>query len=108
MSIVGRINEVINVGGLKVMPIEIESILMMLNYIDDCIVYGEKNPITGQMVSAKIVLNGTMDLNKYSEIELKKVIKDYCKTKLEKFKVPARIDFVDGLSVSSRFKKLLT
>jgi acyl-coenzyme A synthetase/AMP-(fatty) acid ligase len=108
MSIVGRINEVINVGGLKVMPIEIESILMMLNYIDDCIVYGEKNPITGQMVSAKIVLNGTMDLNNYSEIELKKEIKDYCKTKLDKFKVPARIEFVDGLTVSSRFKKLLT
>jgi acyl-coenzyme A synthetase/AMP-(fatty) acid ligase len=108
MSIVGRINEVINVGGLKVMPIEIESILMTLNFIDDCLVYGEKNSITGQMVSAKIVLNGRADLNNYPEIELKKVIKDFCKTKLDKFKVPARIAFVDGLSVSSRFKKLLT
>jgi acyl-coenzyme A synthetase/AMP-(fatty) acid ligase len=106
LSIVGRINEVINIGGLKVMPIEVESVLMSLNFIDDCLVFGEKNPITGQMVSAKIVLSKSTSIE-LSELELKKSIKEFCKSKLDKYKIPARIEFVENLTVSSRFKKLL-
>jgi acyl-coenzyme A synthetase/AMP-(fatty) acid ligase len=79
---------------------------MSLNFIDDCLVFGEKNPITGQMVSAKIVLSKSTSIE-LSELELKKSIKEFCKSKLDKYKIPARIEFVENLTVSSRFKKLL-
>ena len=107
LKIVGRVNEVINVGGLKVMPIEVESVIMSLNIVEDCLVFGENNPISGQMVSSKIVLNKSEIVNNDIN-ELKKYIKNHCKGKLDKFKVPARIEFVDKLSVSTRFKKSLS
>jgi acyl-coenzyme A synthetase/AMP-(fatty) acid ligase len=107
LKIVGRVNEVINVGGLKVMPIEVENVIMGLNFVEDCLVFGENNPISGQMVSTKIVLDN-LEVEKSNIIDLKKHIKFHCKDKLDKFKVPARIEFVEKLSVSSRFKKSLS
>jgi acyl-CoA synthetase (AMP-forming)/AMP-acid ligase II len=105
MMIVGRINELINVGGLKVMPIEVEKVLMELDIIQDCLVYGKFNVIAGQMVCAKIQLKNNID-NK-SDIEIKKNIKAYCKTKLDKYKIPVKIDIVKNLEFSSRFKKII-
>jgi acyl-coenzyme A synthetase/AMP-(fatty) acid ligase len=40
LKIIGRTKEVINVGGLKVLPVEIESVLLEMESIDDCMVYG--------------------------------------------------------------------
>lgn len=106
LMIVGRVNEVINVGGLKVMPNEIESVLLQHNGILDCLVFGQSNPITGQMVSTKIVLikNSFIGL---SEIEIKQEIKAHCKIFLDKFKIPAKIIFVESLEFTNRFKRNL-
>lgn len=106
LMIVGRINEVINVGGLKVMPNEVESVLLQHNGIVDCLVFGQFNPITGQMVAVKIVLNKKYFID-LSESEIKQNIKSHCKLKLDKFKIPAKIIFVDNLEYTSRFKKNL-
>ena len=54
--IVGRANEMINVGGQKVLPGEVESVLLEMPQLADCIVYGETNFITVQIVVANIVL----------------------------------------------------
>ena len=56
IKIVGRSKEIINVGGEKVLPAEIESIILELDFIEDCIVRSEKNAITGQIVCADVVL----------------------------------------------------
>ena len=106
LMIVGRINEVINVGGLKVMPNEVESVLMQHSGIIDCLVFGQFNPITGQMVATKVVLDKNY-FNNLSEFEIKQNIKTHCKLKLDKFKIPAKIIFVDNLEYTSRFKKNL-
>jgi acyl-CoA synthetase (AMP-forming)/AMP-acid ligase II len=103
IKIVGRINEVINVGGLKVLPEEVEQILLELELIVDCLVYGKANSITGNMVCAKLVLQSTFVLTE--EFQLKSLIKSYCRSKLDKFKVPTKIDFVQKLEFSSRYKK---
>jgi len=49
LKIIGRGKEVINVGGKKVLPAEVEeSILLSMDEIDDCIVCASANAITGQ------------------------------------------------------------
>ncbi|WP_369607821.1 ANL family adenylate-forming protein [Helicobacter trogontum] len=57
IKIIGRAKEVINVGGEKVIPQEIEGVLLEIPFISDCVVYGESNAITGQSVSVKAVLD---------------------------------------------------
>ena len=100
----GRNKELINVGGEKLLPQEIEDLLLELGFVQDCLVYPKENPITGQMVCAKIVLK---DEEKRDMFELKKEIKSFLKAKkIAAFKIPAKIDFVDELKISSRFKKV--
>ena len=57
IKIIGRAKEVINVGGEKVIPQEVEGVLLQIPFISDCVVYGESNAITGQSVSVKVVLD---------------------------------------------------
>ena len=106
LMVIGRINEIINVGGLKVLPTEIEKVLMKFDGVLDCVVYGEFNVLSGQMVSSKIVFDKSKFIN-IEEIEIKKSIKRYCNSKLDKFKVPVRINFVDKIEVTNRFKKAI-
>ena len=101
-----NINEIINVGGLKVLPTEIEKVLMEFDGVLDCMVYGEFNVLTGQMVSSKIVIDKSNFIN-LEEIEIKKSIKRYCSSKLDKFKVPVKINFVDKIEFTNRFKKVI-
>jgi acyl-CoA synthetase (AMP-forming)/AMP-acid ligase II len=100
IKIIGRTKEVINVGGEKVMPAEVESIILELDSVLDCIVRPERNAITGQMVCAEIVLKKGFDF------KLEKVnIKQHCKLKLDSFKVPVRITEIDSILFTNRFKK---
>ena len=56
MKILGRVTDIINVGGQKVYPSEIEDIVLTVPNISDVAVYGESNPLLGQIVVAKITL----------------------------------------------------
>lgn len=104
LKIIGRSKELINVGGEKVLPQELEAVLLELDFVKDCLVYGKANALTGQMVCAKIVLK---DEEKRDMFELKKEIKSFLKAKkIAAFKIPAKIDFVAELAISSRFKKV--
>jgi long-chain acyl-CoA synthetase len=98
-KILGRKSELINVGGEKVYPQEVENVLLTIDNILDVQVFGEKNPFTGNIVCAKII-HDDCDL-----IELKRVIKSVCKSKLETFKVPVKIIFSQDSIYSDRFKK---
>ena len=57
IKIVGRINDVINVGGQKVLPIEVEKAINAVEGVIDASVFGKANAITGQMVCANVVVN---------------------------------------------------
>lgn len=50
IRIKGRLEELINVGGQKVLPADVESIFKEMRQVEDCLVYIEPNPITGQIV----------------------------------------------------------
>ena len=100
IKIVGRSKEVINVGGEKVLPAEVESVILQIESVQDCIVKSEKNAITGQMVCAEVVLK-----NGYNLKEEKIKIKTFCKLKLENYKVPVRITQIQKVLYTERYKK---
>ena len=99
-KIIGRKKEVINVGGEKVLPAEIEDILMTLGQIIDCTAFSVPNGITGQAVGVKVVPERDADLK-----ALKKEIRLICRMHLENFKVPVKILFESELKHTDRFKK---
>lgn len=101
LKIVGRVKELINIGGKKALPSEIESVIMELENIADCVVYGEQNAITGQSVSCDVVLKNTM-----AKDELKKLIRSTCASKLERYKIPSKINVVEKIAFTNRFKKV--
>jgi acyl-CoA synthetase (AMP-forming)/AMP-acid ligase II len=101
IKIIGRNSDVINVGGQKVLPGEVESVLLQLPVISDCVVFKEKNSITGEIVFAQVVLNKPISLS-----EVKKEIRIFCSSRLENFKIPAKVEIVEKINYNDRFKKL--
>jgi acyl-CoA synthetase (AMP-forming)/AMP-acid ligase II len=99
-KILGRKSEMINVGGEKVFPQEVENIILEIPDVEDVVVYAESNAFTGKIVCAKIKYNGTE-----TKAEVVKKVKTYCRTKLESFKVPIKIELVDKTFESDRYKK---
>ena len=100
IKIIGRNQETINVGGEKVLPSEIESILYQIPGIQDCIVFGEKNAITGQMVVAKILFSHQVEAT-----DLKKIVWEHCLNKIERFKIPVKVEIMSVSEYTDRFKK---
>lgn len=101
IKILGRETDIINVGGQKVYPAEVESVLGEIDNIESASVFGVENALVGNVVGAKVSLTEPEDLK-----SLKKRIRSYCKERLESFKIPVHIEIVDGALVSSRFKKI--
>ncbi|MCR6574034.1 ANL family adenylate-forming protein [Campylobacter insulaenigrae] len=103
IKIIGRSKELINIGGEKVIPQEVENIILELDYVQDCLVYAKLNIIMGQSICAKIVLKPNQ---LFTNLELKKQLRKYCKSKLADYKIPTQVEIVDQLELSERFKKI--
>jgi acyl-CoA synthetase (AMP-forming)/AMP-acid ligase II len=96
----GRRSEVINVGGEKVYPVEIENVLMEMPNVRDVTVHGQPNPLTGQMVVARVQLKSPEPL-----VEFRNRVREFCRGRLAKYKIPAKIELVSGDQHSERFKR---
>lgn len=101
LKILGRRSEMINIGGEKVYPAEVESLLMELDNILDASVRGEPNPITGQMVVARVTLAHPED-----PVELRKRIRASLKDIAAPYKIPAKIELAENPLHSARYKKM--
>ena len=99
IKIIGRAKEIINVGGQKVLPAEIESMILEMEEINDCMVYAEQNAITGQTVVCDVVLNKNIE-------NIKKRVRVFCKDRLDTYKIPTKVNVVDKTNFSDRFKKI--
>ncbi len=99
-KILGRKSEIINVGGEKVFPQEIENIILELPFIKNVLVYGEDNRLTGKIVCAKVECNTDEE-----PAETIKKIKTHCRLKLQSFKVPVKVTITETDLNSHRFKK---
>jgi acyl-coenzyme A synthetase/AMP-(fatty) acid ligase len=97
---IGRRGGIINVGGLKVHPEEIEAIINRHPDVSMSLVRGRKNPITGAIVVADVVLRGQPDQLAQRTVELKHEILQVCRNSLPQHKVPAAIRFVPSLDLS--------
>lgn len=99
-KIVGRKTEMINVGGEKVLPAEIEDLLMTIPVVIDCTAYAVPNSITGQSVGVRVVPEQGSDTK-----VLKKLVRELCRSNLERYKIPSKVIFDSGLKHTDRFKK---
>lgn len=100
LKILGRAKEVINVGGEKVLPLDVESLLLEHPLVADCVVYGAPNAITGQMVCADVRTSCPVD-----KAQLRREIHEFLKDRVERFKMPGRVRLVEAVEASERYKK---
>jgi acyl-CoA synthetase (AMP-forming)/AMP-acid ligase II len=101
LRILGRKSELINVGGEKVHPTEIENVLLQLENVKDVTVRGTPNPITGEVVVARITPTRTENPKLF-----RRRIRKFCQARLERYKMPAVIEIVEADHHGVRFKKL--
>ncbi|MGA8898726.1 ANL family adenylate-forming protein [Bradyrhizobium sp.] len=99
---VGRRGGIINIGGLKVHPEEIEAVINRHDEVRMSRVKARKSPITGAIVVADVVLADGCDASRGDEIKAR--IIGSCRAKLAPHKVPAMIKFVEKLDITAAGK----
>ncbi len=99
---VGRRGGIINIGGLKVHPEEVEAVINRHGSVRMSLVKGRANPITGSIIVADIVLRDEASAiaGEAGGREIKSDILQSCRAHLPPHKVPAAIRFVPSLEVT--------
>jgi long-chain acyl-CoA synthetase len=100
IRVLGRDSDLINVGGHKVYPAEVENVLLALPNIRDAVVTGETHPLMGQVVSARLLLQEPEEAG-----TLRHRIRAACAQQLPAYAVPVHIRTVDETLWNHRFKK---
>jgi acyl-CoA synthetase (AMP-forming)/AMP-acid ligase II len=101
IRILGRKSEIINVGGQKVYPAEVESVLLQMSNVKDAVVFGEKNPITGNIVATRVNLFEPEELR-----EFKKRMRAFCRDKLASYKIPVKVEISGQEQYNARYKRM--
>ena len=97
-KVVGRKKSMINVGGNKVFPEEVEHVLMQLHEIKNCRVSGYLHPLLGECVMAEIQLHqDSISMDSES-------IRKFCKQHLSSYKIPQKLKVVDELPLTNSGK----
>jgi acyl-coenzyme A synthetase/AMP-(fatty) acid ligase len=99
---IGRKGGIINVGGLKVHPEEVETVINRHPDVRMSLVRAQKNPITGAIVVADVVLAASAEGEdeKARLAQVKNEIFEICREGLARHKVPVTISFVPALAVA--------
>ncbi|MDB5904658.1 MAG: fadD [Betaproteobacteria bacterium] len=102
LRVLGRASEVINVGGEKVHPAEVESVILEMSEVVDAVAFAHPSAVTGQVVGARICPSGSVCAD-----ELRRRVRSYCAERLPRHMVPLRIELVarDAI-VGERQKRL--
>lgn len=99
--ILGRVTDLINVGGQKVYPAEVEDVILAMDNVADVSVSGEPHPLLGQIVVASIVTAEPESL-----VDLKKRVRAWCAARLANYKVPSKVVIAEDSLYTSRQKKI--
>jgi acyl-CoA synthetase (AMP-forming)/AMP-acid ligase II len=91
----GRIDHLINVGGRKVNPVEVEAVLRGIEGVRHVVVFGRPDRHRGQSVCACIVARRGLT---------REAVLAACRDRLAPFKIPRRLEFVDAIPVTARGK----
>jgi acyl-CoA synthetase (AMP-forming)/AMP-acid ligase II len=95
LALIGRIKELINRGGEKISPEEVETVLLQHPAVAEAAVFGVPDPKYGEEVSAAVVPRGTATAEQ---------LQRYCRTRLADFKVPKRIHLVSAITKNAMGK----
>jgi len=98
-----RASEIINVGGEKVYPAEVESVIQLMDGVEDVVVGSEPNAITGHIVKAKVRLNSGETAAEFSTR-----MRRFCRGKLHRYKIPQKVVLVKQGIHGERYKKMRT
>jgi long-chain acyl-CoA synthetase len=101
MRILGRATDLINVGGQKVYPAEVENVLLQLDNVQDVAVFGKPHPMMGQIVVARFNLRTPEPADVF-----KRKMMAFCRERLANFQIPRLVEFSDAEQFGTRFKKL--
>jgi len=88
LTLVGRLKEMINRGGEKIAPHEVDEVLLQHPAVAEAVCFGAPHPIWGEEVQAVVVLRG--------EASERQLIR-HCQDHLAEFKIPKRLHFVQAI-----------
>jgi len=97
--ILGRVSDIINVGGQKVYPAQVEKVIRELPELKDVCVSGEPDLLLGQVVVARV----EMSHPEPAAIVMRR-IRDQCRGRLQPFMIPVRVRIQSEPSLNHRFK----
>jgi long-chain acyl-CoA synthetase len=97
LYLTGRDRRVINIGGIKVDPVEIEQAMESLSGVAACHVDAAPNHRTGEVVRARIVLRHGASVSRRDVIE-------HCRQRLAEYKLPRIIEFVEASAAAAAVK----
>jgi acyl-CoA synthetase (AMP-forming)/AMP-acid ligase II len=92
---VGRRSETINVGGVKVHPLEVENVVSVVPGVQLARVYGRENPIMGQIVAVELVL-----VAGHASLAVEDAVREACLV-LPRHSRPRSVDIVDTIATSN-------
>lgn len=101
VRVLGRGSDVMNVGGQKVYPAEVESVVQELGNVAEVTVFGEDNPITGEIVCARV-----RPMEAEDSKALARRVRRHCRDRLEAYKVPVKVLVTEMELHTERFKKV--
>jgi long-chain acyl-CoA synthetase len=101
LRILGRASDLINVGGQKVYPAEVENALLQLDNVQDVAVFGKAHPMMGQVVAARFNLIQPEPLDLF-----KRRMNAFCRERLAKYQIPVLVELASAEQFGARFKKL--
>lgn len=90
LKITGRLKEIINRGGEKISPKEIDEILLEHKSIQQAVAFSVPHEKLGEDLYAAVIIKEKEDINENQ-------IKEYCKQRLTQFKIPRKILIVDEI-----------
>jgi acyl-CoA synthetase (AMP-forming)/AMP-acid ligase II len=88
LRLLGRIKELINRGGEKIAPREVDEVLETHPSVKEAVTFGVAHPVWGEEVSAAVVLR---------EAVSEQALAAYCRQRLADFKVPRTFHIVDAI-----------
>ncbi|MFT5622665.1 MAG: acyl-CoA synthetase (AMP-forming)/AMP-acid ligase II [Bacteroidia bacterium] len=100
LRIIGRRSQLINVGGQKVHPAEVEQVIAEIEGVEACSVYAKPAAVTGSMVACVIVPSSNQDLRTW-----KRLIRQHCRGRIADWKIPVAIELRAELSMTDRLKR---
>jgi acyl-CoA synthetase (AMP-forming)/AMP-acid ligase II len=101
IRVLGRASDLINVGGEKVFPAEVEGVLQRADNVVDAACFGEPDALLGARVVARVALARPED-----KIALRQRLRAFCLESLDRYKVPVRFEIVQESLVTDQLKKM--